>query len=249
MRSQLEVDAAWALLDEGLTTLEVSRLTGIPRSTIRYWLAHGRRRDPDPHSPPCGIDLGQFDASMYAYLLGMYLGDGCISYHRSGGYRLRIFVDSRQPLIARECAAAIKAVVPPKEPLIYKRRDSQCLEISRYWKHWPCVFPQHGAGRKHQRPIVLTPQQREIVFRCPRPFLRGLIHSDGTRIIATERKRNNIRRAARYAFSNRSEDILGLFAEACETVGVRYTRPSVKQIAIYRKASVALLDEFIGPKA
>ena len=43
-------------------------------------------------------------------------------------------------------------------------------------------------------------------------FIRGLIHSDGTRIIATERKGKNVRYAPRYAFSNRSEDILRLFA-------------------------------------
>jgi len=44
-------------------------------------------------------------------------------------------------------------------------------------------------------------------------------------------------------------DILGLFAAACERPDVRYTRPSWKQIAVYRKAAVARLDEFIGPKS
>ena len=83
----------------------------------------------------------------------------------------------------------------------------------------------------------------------PRLFLRGLIHSDGCRIVAVERKGSYVRHAVRYAFSNLSEDILGLFAQACDVVGVDYTRPSYKQIAIYRKDSVARLDEFIGPEA
>ena len=28
-------------------------------------------------------------------------------------------------------------------------------EVKSYSKHWPCLFPQHGPGRKHGRPIVL----------------------------------------------------------------------------------------------
>ena len=79
-------------------------------------------------------------------------------------------------------------------------------------------------------------------------FVRGLIHSDGTRIIATERKGPHVRRAPRYAFSNKSEDIKRLFCESCDALGIRWTRPSDRQIAIYRKDSVAVLDEFVGPK-
>ena len=117
-----------------------------------------------------------------------------------------------------------------------------------YSKHWPCFFPQHGPGRKHLRPIYLAVWQQEIVDANHKPFIRGLIHSDGTRIVATERKGSYVRRAPRYAFSNRSEDIKRLFCRSCDAVGVRWTRPSDIQIAIYRKASVALLDEFVGPK-
>ena len=66
--------------------------------------------------------------------------------------------------------------------------------------------------------------------------------------MATERKGSYIRRAPRYAFSNKSEDILRLFCESCDALGVRWTRSSDCQVAIYRKASVARLDEFVGPK-
>jgi hypothetical protein len=76
-----------------------------------------------------------------------------------------------------------------------------------------------------------------------------LIHSDGTRIIATERKGTYVRRAPRYAFKNRSEDILGIFRKACELAGVHCTRASPTQIAAYSKAAVARLDEFVGPKS
>lgn len=104
------------------------------------------------------------------------------------------------------------------------------------------------ARAKHLRPIHLAPWQSDIVEANRKAFVRGLIHSDGTRIIATERKGSYIRRAPRYAFSNRSEDIKALFCESCDALGIRWTRPSDRQIAIYRKESVALLDEFVGPK-
>jgi hypothetical protein len=64
-------------------------------------------------------------------------------------------------------------------------------------------------------------------------FIRGLIHSDGTRIVATERKGAYVRRAARYAFRNRSEDILELFRQSCGMLGIHCTRASATQIAVY----------------
>lgn len=110
------------------------------------------------------------------------------------------------------------------------------------------MFPQHGKGPKHKRRIVLAGWQGEILTVHVEPFLRGLIHSDGTRFVATERKGRNVRRAPRYAFKNSSEDILELFRVACATAGVHCTRASPTQIAIYSKAAVARLDEFVGPK-
>ena len=41
---------------------------------------------------------------------------------------------------------------------------------------------------------------------------------------------------------------MGLFCKSCDALGIRWTRPSDRQIAIYRKALVAILDEFVGPK-
>jgi hypothetical protein len=70
--------------------------------------------------------------------------------------------------------------------------------------------PQHGSGPDMRR-IVLLDWQSQLVASHVEPFIRGLIHSDGTRIVATERKGNHVRQAARYAFRNRSEDILRIF--------------------------------------
>jgi hypothetical protein len=55
-------------------------------------------------------------------------------------------------------------------------------------------------------------------------------------------------RHPRYSFSNRSEDILRIFRETCDLVGVRWTT-APHTVYVSRVRDVALLDEFIGPKA
>jgi hypothetical protein len=52
----------------------------------------------------------------------------------------------------------------------------------------------------------------------------------------------------RYFFSNLSPDIRGLFCEACDRLGLRWTQSNHRNISISHRASVALLDEFVGPK-
>lgn len=247
VRPQHELDLALTLFEQGLTATEVARRTGIPRATVRDW-GYGRslRQLRDDTCPE--HDFESLNPPAYAYLLGMYLGDGCISDHLRGVYKLRITLDAGYPGIVAECAAAIEAVAPGRRAGIYKRTDGRCAEVSNYWKHWPCLLPQHGPGRKHTRRIILTDWQERLIAAEIEPFLRGLIHSDGTRIIATERKGSYVRRAPRYVFSNHSEDILELFRAACEGAGVHCTRSSWKQISVYSKAAVARLDEFIGPK-
>jgi hypothetical protein len=63
-------------------------------------------------------------------------------------------------------------------------------------------------------------------------------------VIATDRGV----RSVRYHFSNRSEDIKSLFCQALDSLSIRWTRPSQREIAIYRRDAVARLDQFVGPK-
>ncbi|MDT5255947.1 MAG: hypothetical protein QOD10_1027 [Mycobacterium sp.] len=117
-----------------------------------------------------------------------------------------------------------------------------CVVVSLYSKHWPCLLPQHGPGKKHLRPIRLEPWQEQLVEQATEEFIRGLIDSDGCRVVANDR-------GVRYHFSNRSEDILGLFTGALDNLGIPWTRSSRYIIAVYRKAAVARLDEFVGGKS
>jgi Zn/Cd-binding protein ZinT len=124
-------------------------------------------------------------------------------------------------------------------------RVKNCVEVSLYSKHWPCLFPQHGPGKKHMRPIRLEPWQEVLVKEGTEEFVRGLIDSDGCRVVANDRGV----RSVRYHFSNRSDDIRELFCAALDDLGIPWTRNSKYEIAVYRKTATARLDEFVGPKA
>lgn len=248
-RSRDEFETVMALIAEGHNDCEVARLTDIPRPTVRGWRrgegANARRYPEPPMSAGrcVGHDFSAIPLMAYVYLLGMYLGDGYIAAHHRGVWRLRIFSDVRYPRIIDECSQAMEAVMPGQRAHRL-RLPSACIEISMYSKHWPCFFPQHGPGRKHKRLIRLEPWQEEFVNRETESFLRGLIHSDGCRVVANDRGVKSVR----YHFSNRSEDIKGIFCAALDRLEIPWTRPSDRDIAIYRKAATARLDEFIGPK-
>ncbi|WP_234411682.1 hypothetical protein [Mycolicibacterium neoaurum] len=124
------------------------------------------------------------------------------------------------------------------------KQKSNYVVVGLYSKHWPCVFPQHAPGRKHLRPIVLEPWQQAHVDAATEEFVRGLIHSDGCRVVANDRGVASIR----YHFTNHSTDIRNLFCAALDRLGIPWTQNSRYVIAVYRKAATARLDQFIGPK-
>jgi hypothetical protein len=132
------------------------------------------------------------------------------------------------------------------------RKPSNCFEVYSHSRSWLCLFPQHGAGLKHRRRIWLAEWQQRLAERWPQALLRGLIHSDGHRFINTGRSNW---RHPRYGFSNVSTDITSIFCSACDKLALHWTaafpKDESKAVTIYvsRKADVARMDEFIGPKA
>jgi hypothetical protein len=72
-----------------------------------------------------------------------------------------------------------------------------------------------------------------------------LIHSDGHRFVNTGRNWSN----PRYAFTNTSADIRAIFVAACGALGLRTTFARPNKVYVSRKADVARMDEFVGPKA
>ena len=143
-------------------------------------------------------------------------------------WRLRIMLDDKYPKIIDRCRQAIEILMPGQRAATL-RRSCNCTEVSLYSKHWPYLIPQHGPGRKHLRPIRLEPWQEVLVKQATEDFICGLIDSDGCRVVANDRGV----RSVRYHFSNRSEDILGLFTGALDQLGIPWTRSSRYVIAIY----------------
>jgi hypothetical protein len=245
VRSAEQFEAAKHLIAAGVNDCAIARETGVPRTTVRDW----RRRPPiRPRlvsTSACGVvhDFSAIPAAAYGYVLGLYLGDGCIS-RSQRVWHLRVTLDKKYPRIIDRCRAAIDVLMPGQRAAIHPQRTG-CVVVSLYSKHWPCLLPQHGPGKKHLRPIRLEPWQEVLVGEATRDFIRGLIDSDGCRVVANDRGVRSIR----YHFSNRSDDIRGLFCAALDELGIPWTRPSKYVIAVYRKAAVARLDEFVGPKS
>ena len=190
------------------------------------------------------------DEASYAYLLGMYLGDGCVV--RSRGRVWVIFaLDAAYPDVVAECVAATEATGISDRVNVY--RHDNLVRIQASGTTWLEAFPQHGPGKKHERPIVLEPWQQEIVDAHPGAFVRGLIHSDGCRTVNRFTTRLPSGRVAEYAypryfFSNLSTDIRALFCAACERLGIRWTQSNPRNISVSHRRSVAVLEELVGPK-
>jgi uncharacterized protein YerC len=256
MRSREEYEEVVRLVATGMNDSAISRATGISRTTIREWRTGKIRGDGRVAGRCAGDTCGTVEHAIghghvYAYLLGQYLGDGMLSSYPRGVYRLRIACTATYPEIIEEVAASV-ATIRGSERIGFTERTG-VVEVSAYWKHWPCMFPQHGAGPKWKRPIVLRQWQTALVEAHPWPLLRGLIHSDGCRHINTVRRpvsgTMKRYRYSRYIFTNASDDIRRLFTDTCEAVGVHWTQTNPRNVAVSRRSDVELMDRFIGPKS
>ena len=262
MRSDEEYEQILRLWEGGENKLVIARVTGIPRATVRdcitrYGSVAGlkRQRGLAKNGLPNGLSSTLCDPantqvqSAYAYLLGLYLGDGEISRNRRI-FRLRVALDKKYPDIIQSCAEAIETVLPGHQVGILDRPG--CVNVSCYYKFWPNVFPQDGEGRKHEREIRLEPWQQQIVEAYPLAFFRGLYHSDGSRFSNVV----NGKDYPRYSFTNRSEAICRMFYDTCDRLGLHWTvkrrhsgRDTATDIFISRRNDVAYLDRVVGPKS
>ena len=188
MRSAQEFNDVQRLIADGMNDCAIARITGIPRRTVRDWRCKPpiwpRNRS---ESASCRAEhyFSTIPAEAYCYLLGLYLGDGCISRHPRS-FQLRITLDSKYPAIVDRCRQAVDILMPRQCARVRLRSDN-CSEVWLYSKHWPCLFPQHGPGKKHKRAIRLEPWQQALVDQATEEFIIGLIHSDGCRVVANDR--------------------------------------------------------------
>lgn len=244
-------DQASALRSQGLSWSEISRRLGINPSTLRSW----ESRPAPPGCPRAEIERALADderrAQAYAALLGYYLGDGCISSFRRSTV-LRASCDNVYPGIIDDVEAVMLSVHPDRP--VYRVPAPGCTVVQQGWRHWPCLFPQHGPGRKHERPIRLEPWQVTVVSGQPGAFLRGLLHSDGARVRNWARPRfpdgtpGRRYEYPRWQFVNASDDIRELCCWALDLVGVAWRRSAPRTISVSRREAVAALDALVGLK-
>ncbi len=123
-----------------------------------------------------------------------------------------------------------------------------CVSVQSYSMHWPCLFPQHGPGRKHLRPIALADWQEPIVDAHAGAFVRGLFHSDGCRTTNRVTVSGRTYQYPRYMFFNESADIIGLCGRSLDRLGIEWRMSRRNTLSVAKRAAVARLDEFVGPK-
>lgn len=260
MRPDRDVREVFRLHAAGCSKAEIARRVGIARATVREWLATGEvgvlarpmRRAASPHqhaaehfeTERCPVTT-RLDEPAYAYLLGQYLGDGCVS-PNGNSFRVRISCCDDYPNIMAETADAIRGTIPGAR--VGHVRRTGCTEVHATSPHWPCLLPT-GAGAKHLRPIVLADWQHEVAIeRQPGQLVRGLIHSDGCRCMNRVRRRGRAYEYPRYLFTNKSIDIQEVFLEACGRLGVDARRNNTWSISVARREAVSKLDAIVGPK-
>jgi hypothetical protein len=236
---------ALSLIAAGINDCEIARRLGVARTTVRDWrrTPYAKTRD-TARCPRCGRASRplEFADGDYAELLGIYLGDGCIS-QQGRTWQLRVSLDTRHALILSEIDALLRRCFPGHKVGRSTAHEGRCSIPWVYSSHLPCLFPQHGLGRKHERPIQLEPWQADLLEAAPWRFLRGCIWTDGCSFI----NRTGPYEYLSYDFANRSQDILDLFTHAADLVGVRYRRYE-RSVRMYQRASVALMEEHIGLK-
>jgi hypothetical protein len=256
IRSADTVASALRASDAGLPDRDNAIRHGVAIKTIRRWRREYQRRGKArgqghllARCPRC--EDAELDEAAYAELLGWYLGDGHLTLQRRGVVGLHIFNDSRYVDLNRRVMDLMRQVKPTSRP--HTRRVAGCTVMTVSWKHWPCLFPQHGPGRKHERTLKMADWQRNIVEQFPADFLRGLFHSDGcrvnnwaTRMVAGQKKRYEY---PRWQFVNESADIMRWCGETLDLLGIPWRQTTRRTLSVSKREAVARVDALIGLKS
>lgn len=266
MRTYEEYHQILSLFEMGTPKKTIASILGMPRRTVidcvqRYGSLEGLAKYVEEKPSVVLVDTLQSAAlsdhpqlfQAYSYLLGVYLGDGCISFIRKTP-RLRVSLDTAYPNLINEVKQAMETILPDNSVNIVKVKGN-CVQVGCFSNALIDIFPQHGDGKKHDREIKLEGWQQRIVDAYPLLFWRGLYHTDGSRF----RNIVNGTNYTRYQFSNCSTDIIQLFCDTTDKLGIHWTiksRPpkSVNHhlafdVFVSKRKDVDFLDRMVGPKS
>ena len=208
-----EVNHILDLYNSGCSQNKIFKTLGIDRGTIRQII-----NDPQGYLNKATIkfNLSEINKKSYAFILGVYLGDGCISKtHTPNVYRLRIALDNKYKELNEEVISELKILFPNNKIAHYAVENTNGCIISVHSSNLLTLFPQHDIGRKHERPIILEDWQKEIVNEFPVDFLKGLIYTDGCFYLAGGKyKRCN--------FTNKSKDIIDLCSDTMNKLNINH---------------------------
>ena len=190
-----------------------------------------------------------FPQPSYAYLLGAYLGDGYIVLTRRGVYRLRVACDlaASQHRVVDRARDRGRARAPSRSsaaPALPARAG--CLVVLEALAvPVPAARPRPQARAAHRARALAAADRRRPprAARARAHPLRWLAAHQSHQAPEADRTSTSATSSA-----NRSDDIKRIFCDACDALGVQWRVMNRDSISVARRASVARLDEFIGPK-
>ena len=255
------------LKSEGMRICDIVRITGLGRSCISNWI--NRESKPkftssleltsNPIEFLQSLNRNIDDSlrnSTYSFILGLYLGDGCIA-RNTRTKQLSIALDKKYHTLNEYVIESFN-VLFGKPALIVDRSVnrgqkfmSNSINVRYSSTNLGLIFPHEGVGAKHLRKIELTEWQTGIID--PIGIVKGLIYSDGSYFY---NKQNN---SFNYNFANSSEDIINILEHYLQKIGIVYNK-NVKRslgakatvlkihVNVNRKSDVAKLHSLIGDK-
>ena len=102
----------------GETSREIAACLDVPYETVRVWRS-GRVPKAAAHvlgggvlCSDCGCPVHRILDRERAYLLGLYLGDGCLARNGKSSFLLRVTMDAAYPGIIEEARRAVASISP-----------------------------------------------------------------------------------------------------------------------------------------
>ena len=232
MRTKEEVALVHGLVAEGLNDCEISAPNrdspaDSPRLAARTDPSDNVSVQANTSCNQCGHEATSSSGlpiPEYTYLLGMYLGDGCISRAPKGVLAPAHFPrhEVRWHLID-ECVRSMGGVMPDKPVNVRRTRPGVNCASSQFSFEGvampvPSTRPGNEAQAQHRaQPVAAGPHRQD-----PRPLIAGLIHSDGCRVINPSMGHTL---PALHVSNNESADIRRIFCDACDQLGIPWRQP------------------------